>query len=92
MTKMTVKIWDHLNATEAEATEAEVVGLAIDQDADSRNPGLRALAKAFAEKGWGNSDYPETTELNIRMPSGALVELDVVAEQSIEFRVRPRSR
>ncbi len=84
---MKIKMWDALNSEESDAKEIEISEFA---ELSVDGSYLGAAVRDFVEKRWAGNDYLETTEINVRIPSGKLLEFTVYAEPSVDFRVTPR--
>ena len=82
---MKVKIWDALNSEEEDADEVEVDVPDHDMDDGYTDFCLNRAAAEFMEKGWSDSDYPETMEVSIRFPSGRLQTFLATAEPTVDF-------
>ncbi len=90
MKQRRIKIWDALNDEEADAKEIDVEVWDASSMGTITTPLLWAV-ESFVDGRWASNDYPETTEINVRMPDGRLIELVVYAEQIVQFRACPRN-
>jgi len=87
--KVTVKMWDPWSRDEADAQQVEFENPS-NPPLDSGNIFLRWEVQSFMEKKWADNDYVTPMSVNVRTPDGALVEFEVHAEQTVNFRAIPK--
>ncbi len=87
--KVTIKIWDSLNAEEDDAKSVEFENHS-DRPLSTSNVFLVWEVQSFMEKHWADSDYISSMHVNVRTASGELIGFEVFAEQTVNFRAIPR--